>query len=112
MSAHQFKAGDQVVCVDPGDFSMLRHGCVYTIRSVDYCPNFQLAVVEVVEVENPYDGRAYGGPAGFRASRFRPVQKRTTSIEIFRALLNPTEQDKEEIELADFILEHSEVPFQ
>lgn len=45
---------------------------------------------------------------GFSSDCFRPVQKRATDISIFTALLNPSPADREDIELADFILAHSE----
>lgn len=92
-----FRVGQKVVCIDdqpvrrPG-FSLnmdgLRAGTVYTIRDITRNPsNHPDAGMTTIRLEEicrnvlPADREEIG----FRLSRFRPVK--TTSIEIFRAML-------------------------
>lgn len=117
MSSH-WHIGMEVECIDDEDAEELAVGRKYTVISIfsDACgvmkgrpwSGVSIGLKEATsytEIGLPHD-------QGFAASRFRPVAKRTTSIEVFRALLTPSQADLEELELADFILEHSEVPFQ
>lgn len=120
MSAHQFKAGDKVVCIDDAplntvgldpDMGGLRVGEVYTIREIGPVSNLHPSrgriAIKLAEIVRKSMSE-YGGETGFLVSRFRPVQKRTTSIECFRALLNPTEHSPEDIEYARQIIEEIE----
>lgn len=97
----QFHVGQRVVCIDPHKStwhrksflgipyikwsSELNEGSVYTVQEVfvgtEYFSNVLSVGLKLKEVVN-YDN------SGFRASRFRPVVERKTSIEIFKAMLN------------------------
>lgn len=94
MSAHQFKAGDAVVCINAKNHPGYRwdsgeapvEGQIYTIDRVfvDGEGAIVMALIELPRADLHY------GPAGYDVKRFRPVQTRKTSIEIFnRILLNP-----------------------
>lgn len=112
MSYRDWKAGDKVVCVEPwslkpglgyGDEVGPTVGQTYTIREIGFFhgryPNrLQVRLVEIVNQSRPYE-RLGMWEQCFRASRFRPVQKRSTDISIFTAMLNPSD-------------ELAEVPFQ
>lgn len=71
----------------------LTHGQIYTIRELaPYGDTFHIRLVEVV---NPI--RRYTWPDGVREGElvyskecFRPVQKRSTDISVFTAMLNKT----------------------
>lgn len=111
-----WKAGDKIVCIDDSASGsafepkrLLQLDAIYTISAISMgygtyqgkyvnCP-----VVDLVEVTN----QGMFGTTYFAAARFRPVAKRTTSIECFRSLLNPSPADKADIALADFVYEHS-----
>ena len=100
-----FHVGQKVVCVNarprrkdlhPRYVSTVtpRLRAVYTIRDIfDASPyGFDEPALLLVEIVNPV--RGYSAPTGpvvceqfWLASRFRPV--RTTSIDIFRAMLEP-----------------------
>jgi hypothetical protein len=89
--------GMKVVCVDDQfDHVLPREigpvaGREYTIRTISRCPNTGVVGIRVEEIVNPNTGRnpddAGNNERGFPAPRFRPVQKRKTSIEIFQRLL-------------------------
>jgi len=97
-----FRVGMKVVCVDAGVFSSnpwktcdddldgLEEGRVYTIRKIDLY--YGVLVVWLEEIVRRRRGRTKAGQlaeeAGYRPSRFRPVQHRATDISIFTALLN------------------------
>jgi hypothetical protein len=109
VSAHQFKVGDPVVCVDAEDADQLREGQTYTIREIGIEMGwFKDRVVECVCLAlNEAKGKTLLGnthESGFAAARFRHVQTRKTDISIFHALLTPTEDDITEIELLDYEL--------
>lgn len=115
MSYLDWHVGMKVVCVnasaDTGkcwDDDQPQEGATYTLSAVMIDDDNEI-VVHMEELSRSPRAKAFWGPAiGYGAFRFRPIQKRTTSIEIFRALLNPSKEDREYIELED--LEHSE-PF-
>lgn len=92
-----FYVGQKVVCVDVslGRFTglpvPLRKGSIYTIRGVYDDPGGTPSVL--------LEGVGPGAPPhlnglerGFQASRFRPIVKRKTSIEIFQRMLTPNRE--------------------
>lgn len=109
MSAHRdWKVGDKVVCVKHPNiwqrkarfFGMFNRmvaapcltiGEVYTLSEIgvgtDRVTRIEKVGVQLVEDQSDL-GNTYHS-----ADNFRPVQKRTTDISIFTALLNPTPQD-------------------
>lgn len=105
MSAHLFKAGDPVVCVNASGFEhKLTVGKVYIVHSTS--PYW-------VRLTDPKTwGLGGQATAGWDLFRFRPVQKRATDISIFTALLNPSDEDTfRELEAEVFEYEPVEVPF-
>jgi hypothetical protein len=88
-----FYVGQKVCCLDSkaddGGFWEYAPvlGEIYTVVDCVYEPLAQFEVVLLAEIKNTdwCSGR-------YRASRFRPVVERKTSIEIFRAMLNPSKQ--------------------
>jgi len=83
-----FKPGDEVVCVDASECGELIEGRAYTIRDVfrpgafcrDAFGNGGIAGawgVDLAEVKNPRACRA-----GYRAERFRKVQRRKTDLSV------------------------------
>lgn len=94
MSAWEFHVGQRVVCVDDspvdGVYGPIAKGAIYTVAKVgigrskwskkDVCLHLQ-EVPCATFFDNGYSHR-----------RFRPLRERKTSIECFRALLNPTDK--------------------
>jgi hypothetical protein len=113
MSYMDWKAGDKIVCIETwhrtdgrgyGDEVGPIKGETYTIREVVFFAD--LVTVRLVEVVNPkrkYREFPDGNEPSFGAWRFRPVQTRKTSIEVFERLLTPSEHDKHLIEVHDFV---------
>lgn len=66
-------------------------GVVYTVRSVQMSPSGSgFVCITLNEIRNPIlKYRSSTGERLYRAYRFRPVQTRKTSIEIFTAMLSP-----------------------
>lgn len=90
-----FRVGQKVVCIDGnigggcGLETFPIKGMVYTVRAVRWSDWHQSEQLRLVEIENE-PRRYHDGvfECGFNSQRFRPVK--TTSIEIFRAMLvNP-----------------------
>lgn len=112
MSAYlDWRVGMRVVCVDdqPSDGRGEVYPVesqVYTIRALSLTDDGQVKIRLVEIVNAPMAYRQGFHECWFRARRFRPVQARKTDISIFTALLNPSQRDREYIELED--LEHSE----
>lgn len=89
-----FEVGQRVVCVDvssnpgrawlPGCAPKL--GAVYTIRSFALTTREKLPGVRLVGMRNVCDGEV---DAPYRAARFEPLPKKTTSIEVFQRMLLP-----------------------
>lgn len=103
-----FEVGQRVVCVDnegtPG--RIWRPGCrpslgaVYTVvrvgKGIRADAKGSWATVWLSELKNswagsPKDGVPGHGDIGYFASRFEPLPKKTTSIEVFRRMLTPQE---------------------
>lgn len=91
----------------PSDAQMPKRGSVYTIRQMNMWPDGLTILLE--ELDNSHlIARGFGTiEPGFNAAKFRPVQTRKTDISIFTALLNPSPADRADIELEDFVLQHS-----
>ncbi len=94
-----FRVGQKVVCVDDkplGNEGYRAHGIyegsVYTIRHIELCPVKNQTGVLLVEIINPTH-LILGGECLFRASRFRPVVERKTSIEIFHQIRRDVENN-------------------
>jgi len=89
MSIH-FHVGMRVVCIDPDDEPEPNplYGEVYTISHI-YCRDDDV-MIDLVELPNPGNDN---WARGYFATAFRPVQHRTTSIEIFRRMLIPSGVD-------------------
>lgn len=103
--------GDKIICVNdiftnenighPQD-KRPTAGNKYTIRSIRFNEELNSVQVRLVEIVNPV--RRYGYKSGvkqeegaFNISRFRKLQTKKTSIEIFKAMLNKSpEQNKRE----------------
>ena len=91
-----FHVGQKVVCIDGQPSSELtkggwcpRTGGIYTVRSVfawNDARYLRLEEYRHTGSEGPW------GENGWDASRFRPVAKRKTSIEIFKAMLTPSKE--------------------
>ena len=97
MSGWRFHVGQKVVYVDGSkpNLSWDGHtipvlGAVYTVRELISWQGLDGLLLH--EISNPVSAGS-GLECGFLAHRFRPVQ--TTSIEVFRALLNPKPEDVE-----------------
>lgn len=83
-----FKPGDEVVCVDDRRVldlhrppaAPLQRGASYTVLSVYYRLDTGCVCIRLAEQKNPSvrDGR----DLGFRADRFRKVQRRKTDLSI------------------------------
>lgn len=85
-----WKVGDKVVCVDAGRLN-LEAGRVYTIKRIVIGGGQLLGrrltdqvLLDLAELRNPHALT----PGDYFAFRFRPVQKRPTSIEIFHRILS------------------------
>lgn len=86
-----FRVGMKVVCIDAknnkgkhwrGDKPV--RGRVYTISGLCVSPDKGEDSLLLLEIKNKHFDST-----GYLARRFRPVQERKTSIEIFTAMLNP-----------------------
>lgn len=112
MSAWEFHVGQRVCCIfDQGKidaFSALHPGAVfpsgrgvYTVREVRDDAPWNFGKHRIVLLLNEIDNSHMAGTPGymvepgFNVSGFRPLRERKTSIECFRALLNPTEKKVE-----------------
>lgn len=93
-----FHVGQKVVCVnalgtDSEGIKELSRGAIYTVRwhgihGVPYFkPTYCVRVEGIVRFD---DWAPLNQDCPFRASRFRPVIERRTSIEIFTAMLKPS----------------------
>ena len=96
-----FHVGQKVICVND-IFTITSHnivpnrpvkGCVYTIRGFDIYPPLVGTAIWLEEIINPEvdfeeDGVEGTQEPSFWAWRFRPI--RTTSIDVFTAMLAPT----------------------
>lgn len=71
------------------DMSGLEEGRIYTVRSV--CDFYGIVGVRLHEILRPRS--RFGIEVPFAAARFRPVQKRKTSIEVFLRMLKPVKED-------------------
>ena|ERR1017187_7963598 len=92
-----FSVGQKVVCVDDScweqhpEFEPIRKGAIFTVLGYDpdkwTCPSVTLAESHV----------------GYwvRASRFRPVVERKTSIEVFQQMLKPTDAQVRNLVICD-----------
>lgn len=126
MSYLDWKAGDKVIYIG-GDthrifrrvffglfdvsfnFSRLTKGAEYTIKGIGKARH-KLTGEMVVAIDIDPDPSQV--PGSYAASCFRKVQKRATSIEVFTALLNPSEDETfRELEAEQFKYEPTEVPF-
>jgi hypothetical protein len=92
-----FHVGQKVVCIQGAEGQKTRAkgtfrpitGAIYTVRGVYNGPiRVDLHLEEYVHDEFHDNGVEYG----WDASRFRPVDKRKTSIEIFKAMLTPSKE--------------------
>lgn len=114
MSYLEWRVGMKLVCVAPTAliagrmkaFSAARfpaHGVIYTLRDMQTAANSRDGfVVFLNEIDNSQLtgktfeilGKKYKAPSepGFAPSCFRPLVKRETSIEVFTAMLNPSDQ--------------------
>lgn len=104
MSAWEFHVGQRVVCVKSrpcrwGCNDVPEVGRTYTIRSIAPATldvgRLNIRVEEIVNKPRTYtliDGQVRRFEIAFPADDFRPLRERKTSIECFRALLNPTEK--------------------
>ena len=99
-----FHIGERIACVkddgyDPENLAYVPNkpvkGCVYTIRGFDTNGGDELGIY-LEEIVNPEDDFCFGRQEpSFYAWRFRPV--RTTSIDVFTAMLAPTPRIKETV---------------
>lgn len=103
-----FHVGQKVVCVDDaprGSEGCRRDGIfegeIYTIRVIEFCPfrkEFGVSLNEVTAPIHPY----YGTECLFRATRFRPLVERKTSIELLTSIRPDTPIVGPEIERERF----------
>lgn len=84
-----FRVGQRVVCVDascrPGyDWKgrAPKEGSIYTVVGFSKPRIGDYDCIVLAEISHPW---------GYRASRFRPIVERKTSIEVFQRMLNPSE---------------------
>jgi len=106
MSAYRdWKVGDKVVCLQTwfepcggyGDEVGPVEGVIYTIREIGYLSpsipgKVHVRLCEIVNKARPCQVVGIWEQT-FRASRFRPVQKRKTDISIFTAMLTDNKVD-------------------
>lgn len=97
-----FHVGQKVVCVwnfskcGFGDEQLPAKGEVYTIRGMEFFPRTGMVGLVFEEFHNKPRHYSPGlFEAHFAAERFRPVK--TTSIEVFTAMLAPTPRLKETV---------------
>lgn len=87
-----FHVGQKVVCVSepvPSEIQGIKAGGIYTIRSIERCPLFDVLGFRLEEVLCGATGLPGHIEGGFRATHFRPVIERKTDISIFTAMLTP-----------------------
>lgn len=98
--AWEFHVGQRVVCIKVGQWDdphpdyeheYPKYGEVYTIADMGIWDGD--VWLRLREVNIPWSEEDY--ESCFWAGRFRPLRERKTSIECFRALLNPTEKKVE-----------------
>jgi hypothetical protein len=101
-----FHVGQKVCCVDdvlagPAGHVILSEiigpkvGRVYTVRTISLGfvggePCIKLVEIPDQKVDLLFEGELWEAEITFDAKDFRPVVERKTSIEIFRAMLNPS----------------------
>ena len=92
-----FTVGQKAVCVDAKISRMARitgastltQNQIYTIRHIEVWEGVEcVRLVEIVDPPYHFIDRGWLEPS-WRASRFRPIVSRKTSIEIFKRLLVP-----------------------
>jgi hypothetical protein len=104
-----FEVGQKIVCVNVdtngnkvnvspaehryrGPLSGLTLNAVYTVRSTFISPETGDVCVRLQEIKRP---TVNGIELGYGAFRFRPVQKKATSIEIFQKILADVSREAE-----------------
>lgn len=110
--SYQYYEGQKVVCVN--DHFEARHhpkctgliwpndGAVYTIRSFEAIKNSygkDVVILRFTEFSNPaikWANISLPIEPGYARHRFRPLQKRKTDIQIFKAMLNPSKAKQAE----------------
>lgn len=108
MSAH-LHVGMKVVCIKEGAWTnafpeekLPVFRGVYTIRSIEM--EGGEVSLRFEELDNSDLAREFDiEECKFWSIRFRPVQVRKTSIEVFKRLLTPSDDDKHLIEVFDFV---------
>lgn len=93
-----FYVGQKVVCVadavQPGrlwvDGVPPKEGAIYTIASIVINGSGTQALVLVEAPRGPISHAL--GAYGYHAWRFRPIVERKTDISIFKAMLNPSDE--------------------
>jgi hypothetical protein len=112
MSYMDWKAGDKVVCIRRGtermavDTAMNRASSKvgrHTDPRVVFFADLRVRPFCEESIRSANTATPRWQRASFGASRFRPVQTRKTSIEVFERLLTPSEHDKHLIEVHDFV---------
>lgn len=93
-----FRVGQKVVCVDANGHLMdgLKRGGVYTVAWIGEFKHpirghrgLCVHLVEILRTRCP----VYDIDVPYRTSRFRPLQKRTTDISVFTAMLTSNKVD-------------------
>ena len=81
-----FRVGQKVVCIDASNggpwlyhVTPLVEGQVYTVSRDTFLNNYGNEAIELAGMDNM--------PVGYRASRFRPIVSRPTSIEFAHEIL-------------------------
>ena len=109
-----FKIGMPVVQISPwrekdtaySDVRFTECGVVYTIREIVQVRGVTaLRFHELINPAHRYAGFATPVEQPFPAWNFRPVVERKTSIEIFTAMLNPSQVTVDAMNTADFARE-------
>lgn len=94
-----FRVGMKVECVDshPGHGFSWEHqeapvlGSKYTVTRV-FIDEEGDEIIHLQEIARDRVSQEWwGDDVGYRASRFRPIVERKTSIEVFQRMLNPSE---------------------
>lgn len=98
-----FYVGQKVVCVDArsfgdcewGETETPKQGAIYTVQSV-HNDNYGKPVLWLHELSRDAESQEdHGHLIGYGVWRFRPITERKTSIEIFKAMLNPSKTEVE-----------------
>lgn len=99
MAYLDWKAGDKVVCIKTGAWSITKmgethpqYGEVYTIRYIAPSAETGRLCIRLMEIVNPPCRRGGTVETYYAADRFRKVQPRKTSIAIFTAMLDSTKR--------------------